>query len=263
MFASDAPAAPDLIVLTALQRLGIPRDGVLMVHSAFKSFKREGFKVEGVLAAFLEHMSPGTLLVPTMSWRFVKPHSPVFDELATPSNTGALTEMFRTRVATRRSLHPTHSVAGVGARVDPMLSGHHLDDTPCALASPFGQLVPHDAWLLMFGITMDCCTLVHHVEEMLAPELYLRPVNERETYTCKDRAGTEHTVLLRRHLFLPRDYWQFQDMLAQEGKLRVTTVGSTVCRAFRAKDMHDAVWKTLEKRPDAVIARPGQRYRMM
>jgi aminoglycoside 3-N-acetyltransferase len=261
--ASEAAAAPDAAVRTALERLGIPRDGVLMVHSAFKAFKREGFAPAGVLAALREHMKDGTLLLPTMSWRFVKPANPVFDELATPSNTGALTEIFRTQIATHRSLHPTHSVAGVGPRAEAMLSGHHLDDTPCALRSPFGELVPHDAHVMMMGITMDCCTLVHHVEEMIAPELYLKPVAERETYTCKARGGKEHTVLLRRHLFLPRDYWQFQDELASQGKFRVTTIGSTVCRAFRARDMHEAVTRALTARPDAIIARPGQRYRMM
>ena len=39
---------------------------------------------------------------------------PNWDELGTPSHTGALSEVFRTRYAEARSIHPTHSVgAGV------------------------------------------------------------------------------------------------------------------------------------------------------
>ena len=68
---------------------------------------------------------------------------------------------------------------------------------------------------------------------------------------------------LRRHLFLPRDYWQFQDLLAAEGRFRVTLVDGIVCRAFRAQDLVRVATGVLKKHPDAIIAKPGQRYRMM
>lgn len=250
-------------VRTALERLGIPRDGVLLVHSAFKVFAREGHDADTVVRTLVDYMEPGTLLLPTMSWRFVKPDKPFFDELQTPSNTGILTELFRTKYATRRSLHPTHSVAGRGRLVDKLLGTHHLDETPCAARSPFGLLAGYDGWVLMLGISMDCCTLIHHVEEMTAPDLYVRPPSERETYTCRDRQGREVTVSLRRHRFLPRDYWQFQDLLAAEGRFHVTMVDGIACRAFRAQDMVRVATDVLKTRPDAIIAKPGQRYRMM
>jgi aminoglycoside 3-N-acetyltransferase len=253
----------DRSILTALERLGIPREGVLLVHSAFKSFGREGHDADTVVRTLVDYMKPGTLLLPTMSWRFVKPDKPVFDELQTPSNTGILTEMFRTKYATQRSLHPTHSVAGCGRLVEELLGGHHLDETPCAGRSPFGLLASHDGRVLMLGISMDCCTLIHHVEEMTAPNLYVRPASERETYTCRDRQGREVTVSLRRHLFLPRDYWQFQDLLAAEGRFHVTMLDGIACRSFRAQDMVRIATGALKDRPDAIIAKPGQRYRMM
>lgn len=259
----DRDGRIDIDVRRALDRLGIPRDGVLIVHSAFKGLALEGHRLEAVAETLVEYMAPGTLLLPTMSWRFVKPTMPVFDELSTPSNTGALTELFRTQYATARSLHPTHSVAGRGARAEALLGSHHLDETPCSPRSPFGLLETYDAWVMMLGITMDCCTLIHNVEEVLAPDVYLKPASEREVYTCRDRRGREVTVYLRRHRFLPRDYWQFQDMLAAQGLLRVTTVDSTVCRAFRAADMVRVVKDTVTRCPDAIVARAGQRYRMM
>lgn len=253
----------DPAVRTALERLDIPREGVLLVHSAFKAFAREGHDADTVVRTLVDYMEPGTLLLPTMSWRFVKPDKPVFDELQTPSNTGILTEIFRAKYATRRSLHPTHSVAGCGRLINELLGTHHLDETPCAGRSPFGLLAVHDGWVLLLGISMDCCTLIHHVEEMTAPDLYVRPPSERETYTCRDRQGREVTVSLCRHLFLPRDYWQFQDLLAAEGLFRVTMVDGIAYRAFRAQDMVRVATGVLRKRPDAIIAKPGQRYRMM
>jgi aminoglycoside 3-N-acetyltransferase len=253
----------DAGVHRALERLGIPRHGILMAHSAFKTMAREGHEPGAVVATLVDYMAPGTLLLPTMSWRYVKPEKPVFDELSTPSNTGILTELFRTRYASARSLHPTHSVAGRGELAAELLGSHHLDETPCSPRSPFGLLGKHGGWVVMLGITMDCCTLIHHVEEMIAPDLYLKTRAQRETYTCRDRHGREVTVFLRRHLFLPRDYYQFQDMLAVGGLLPVTRIDNTICRAFRAADMVGVVTQTLGRRPDAIIARAGQRYRMM
>lgn len=247
----------------ALSRLGVPRAGVLFVHSAFRGLSREGFTPNAILEDLQTHVGDGTLLLPTMSWRFVKPASPQFSELDTPSNVGVLTEVFRTQRATMRSIHPTHSVAGLGKDVAALLGEHHLDDTPCSTRSPFGKLVGADGWILMLGIGFDCCTLIHHGEELIAPDLYLRPKGQAETYACTARDGQEHTVRLRRHYLLPRDYYQFQDELAIAGCLRLAYLGNVVCRAFRAVDLHERVIRALRARPNAILAKPGQRYRMM
>lgn len=241
----------------------MPRGGVLFVHCAFRRLAREGLTLEGALDELESYVGSGTLLLPTMSWRHVRPDKPEFSALDTPSNVGALTEMFRTRRATARSLHPTHSVAGLGRGVAAFLGEHHLDDTPCSARSPFGKLIPADAWILMLNIGFDCCTLIHHGEEMVAPEIYLRPREETETYNCKDGQGRWLLVRLRRHYFLPRDYYQFQDQLAAEGRLRLTFIGNAACRAFPARELHERVIRTLKARPDAILARAGQRYRMM
>ena len=201
--------------------------------------------------------------MPTMSWRFVKPEQPEFDELRTPSNTGVLTEVFRTKYATHRSLHPTHSVAGSGLGADQILQEHHLDVTPCASRSPYGKLVEADGWVLMLGIGFDCCTLLHHCEELAAPEIYLKPSHDMEEYNCKDRLGKKYQVKLQRHLLLHRDYWQFQDQLAIARQLRLSYFGSVTCRAFRARDLFNLTMNTLKNQPSAIIAKLGQRYRRM
>lgn len=246
-----------------LAAAGIPRDAAIMVHSAFKGLARDGYSADSVLEALIEYFEPGTLLLPTMSWRYVKPQSPVFDELETPSNTGILTELFRTRYAERRSLHPTHSVAGRGRWAEEILGAHHQCVTPCATQSPFGRLADHDGHVVMLAVGMDCCTLIHHVEELVAPDLYCRPPEDTETYRCRARDGREEVVHLRRHKFLPRDYWQFQDVLAARGQLTAYRCDNSIALAFQAPNMRRAVKEVLEARPDAIIAKPGQRYRLM
>lgn len=246
-----------------LSRLGLPRDATLLVHAAFRQIGREGFTPQQIIETLLEHFSFGTLLLPTMSWRYIKPQQPVFNELNTPSNTGVLTEVFRTRYATQRSLHPTHSVAGCGVAVGQLLNEHHLDPTPCSVRSPYGKLVDADGWVLMLGVGFDCCTLIHHCEELVAPDIYLRPDSQAEYYACIDRHGNHHNVKLRRHLLLPRDYWQFQDALARTGELRLGYFGGVTCRVFRARELFNRTMGILKHQPNAAIAKPGQRYRRM
>jgi aminoglycoside 3-N-acetyltransferase len=250
-------------ITECLDRLRIPRDGILLVHSSFRGLSREGLTPANVVDDLVAFMSPGTLVMPTMSWRFVTPKTPEFRELDTPSNTGILTELFRTTHATARSLHPTHSCAARGDAAAALLAEHHLDPTPCSARSPFGKVVQQDGWILMLGISIDCCTVIHYGEELIAPNLYLRRESEAQEYGSIDRAGRRHRVVVRRHLFLPRDFWQFQDALASRGHLRISRVGSVVCRAFRARDLHAEVSSVLGRRPDAIIARAGQRFRRM
>lgn len=247
----------------ALARLDIPNDAIAMVHGAFRAFARAGVAPDSVLDALCVYFAPGTLVLPTMSWRCVKPDKPFFDARETPSNTGILTELFRHRPGVVRSLHPTHSCAAFGRDAAALTDGHHIGDTPCSADSPFGRLVARDGWVVLLGIGVDCCTVIHHVEEMVAPDVYLRPKDATESYVCRAVDGAERTVRLRRHLLLPRDYYQFQDALAAQGKIRLARLASEVLVAFRARDMDTVCRAALTERPDAILARPGQRYRMM
>lgn len=251
------------VLTPLLERMGVPRGGVLFVHSAFRDLGREGLTPEGVITELAAYTEGGTLVLPTMSWRYVKPSKPEFHELETPSNVGILTEVFRTKWATVRSLHPTHSVAAMGRDAAALVADHHKGETPCPTRSVYGRTLEADGWIVMLAIGFDCCTMIHHGEELVAPDLYLRPKEQAETYTLTDRHGVAHKMNLRRHLFLPRDYWQFQDQLDKDGKLHLGFLGAAVLRAFRACDLHERVMATLTARPDAIVARPGQRYRRM
>ena len=154
---------------------GIPRDGVLFVHSAFRALGAQGLRAESFIEGLLEYMSTGTVVMPTMTWRVVTPASPWFDELETVSHVGVVAELFRTRYATHRSLHPTHSVAAYGRHAAELTSAHHLGDTPCALVSPYGVARSMDAHILLLGIGLERCTAIHHAEEIAAIDVYLEP----------------------------------------------------------------------------------------
>jgi aminoglycoside 3-N-acetyltransferase len=238
-----------------LERFGVPREGVLVVHSAIAPLSRQGFRAEAMVEALLEHLAQGNLFMPTMTWRTVTPEHPVWDELATPSHTGVLTEVFRTRYALARSIHPTHSVAGWGPAAHTLLARHHVDDTPVSGNSPYGLMRDYDTYVLMVGVGLECCTAIHLPEETIAPDIYLRPPESAEPYACRDRHGIVHTVRTRRHWRLNRDFPQFARPLSAKGLLLSGDILGCPYSIVRLSDLLREVFAALIDNPRATLNR--------
>jgi aminoglycoside 3-N-acetyltransferase len=245
------------LVGSILRGAGVPRDGVLFVHAAFRRLGEDGLTVRRFIEALLAYMQGGTVVMPTMTWRNVNLTSPVFDELATPSHVGALAEAFRLQTATHRSIHPTHSVAAKGRLAEHLTSSHHLDDTPCSMRSPYGLARATKAYVLMIGVGLERCTAIHHAEEIAAAGIYLEPASHAQIYHCRDRHGIVHDVRLRRHIKLNRDFPQFAAPLRQNGYLTDAQIGSTPCLIFSQEALLDVVFDALARDPCAIIAPPG------
>ncbi len=232
-----------------------PRDGVLVVHSAFRSLGQQGYRVESFIEALLDHLRGGTLLMPAMSWRTVNPSSPVFDEIKTESHVGVMAETFRVSYATSRSLHPTHSVSGIGPAASTVLSRHHVDDTPVSANSPYGLLRDYEAYILMLGVDLERVTAIHHAEEVIAPHLYLHPSCEAETYECRDRRGETFMVRLRRHYRLNRNFSQFEPALAVQGHLLRGAIGPIPWMMVGLRPLLREVFSALIRKPDIMLCK--------
>ena len=63
-------------VVPILERFGVPRDGVLVVHSAIAPLSRRGLRAEAIIEALIDYMRDGNLFMPTMTWRTVAPEPP-------------------------------------------------------------------------------------------------------------------------------------------------------------------------------------------
>lgn len=245
-------------LLPILRRFGVPRDSVLVVHSAIGLLSRQGFRAEAMIETLLDHVVRGNLFMPTMTWRTVTLAHPAWDELETPSHTGVLTEIFRTRYATARSIHPTHSVAGWGPAAPLLLSRHHVDTTPVSGNSPYGLMRDYDAYVLTIGVGLECCTAIHLPEEVINAELYVRPPDEAELYQCRDRHGIVHAVRTRRHPRLDRDFPQFSRPLAEYGLLETGTIQGCSYTIVALRDLLRYVFAALLQNPRATLRQPQQ-----
>ncbi len=236
-----------------LERIAVPREGVLVVHSAIAQLSRQGLRAEGMVEALLGYLNKGTLVMPTMTWRTITPEHPRWDEIETPSHTGILTEVFRTRYASARSIHPTHSAAAAGAQAQRLLARHHLDDTPVSANSPYGLMRDQAAYVLMLGVGLETCTAIHLPEETIAPDVYLRPVEQAELYECRDRHGIVHQVRTRRHWRLDRDFPKFGPPLERRGLMHSGEVLGCRYSVVALRDLLDAVVMAVQTNPRGTL----------
>lgn len=200
-----------------LTDLGVKKGGVLLVHSSFKSLGRVPGGPATAIAGLLDALgSEGTLLMPALSYETVNAEHPAFDVANTPSCVGALTEFFRKRAGTTRSVHPTHSVCGIGSRAESMLSRHIRNVTPCGPNSPFSRLKDEAGQILFVGCGLKPNTSMHAVEELVEPP-YLYDGWVEYRITLAD--GSETMMRVRRHGFKgwAQRYERIEAVMGREG----------------------------------------------
>jgi len=184
-------------IVSDLQHLGIADGDILMVHSSFKSLGQYNLNPEIIISALLDAVgSNGSLLMPALSYE-QKPHD-VHSTSDTPSNVGVLPEYFRLRKGTIRSIHPTHSVCGIGPAVEELFKEHHNDSTPCGRFSPFSKILNIDAKIVILGCSLCQNTTMHAIEELIEPPYYFGDFCE---YIITASNGKEYKKKYRKHGF--------------------------------------------------------------
>jgi aminoglycoside 3-N-acetyltransferase len=222
-----------------LRAAGLRPGGVALVHSSLKSLGHVPGGPETVIRGLLDALGPrGTLLLPALSFKFVDAAHPVFDVLRTPSCIGAVAEYFRTRPGTIRSVHPTHSVCGVGPVAGDVLRDHIHDDTPCGSHSPYRALRDRGGQIFFLGCGMRPNTSMHGVEELAGPP-YLFGATIAYRVILSD--GREIALSCRRHHFQgwSQRYDRLGPLLSGDELRTATVLQATVhiveCRAMWEK----------------------------
>lgn len=232
----------------ALEQAGLRKGTAVLVHSSLKSMGNVPGGPETVIQGILDAIGPdGTLLMPALSYKHVNNNSPVFDVLRTPSNVGVIPEYFRTRKGTLRSINPTHSVCGTGARAEEILRDHCLDETPCGPNSPFRKLYEYNGQILFLGCGLAPNTSMHAVEEMVNPP-YL--FDDYINYRVIDKDGSECEKKCKRHGF--NGWIQRYDRVLQILEKGDVIKGKVLCAEIyilEAKALWDKALEILEDNP--------------
>jgi aminoglycoside 3-N-acetyltransferase len=244
-------------LLSALQRAGVCRGDVALVHSSFGEFEAFDGGAPDIVTVLEDALGPeGTLLMPTLSMsgsaiEFAA-SGRIFDPRTTPSQVGLLTEVFRRMPGVARSVHPTHSVAARGRDAEWCLKDHHLADTPCGRGTPFHRLLERNGKVVLAGVGIGAMTFFHCAEELLEDRMPFSPFTaERFVLRCRVGGKTIETASMR--LYAPdvsrrRQLGPLEAELRLKGRWRESRVGTLNLIALEA-----AVLLTLEE-----MARRGE-----
>ena len=112
-----------------VENMGLTGEETILIHSSMKSIGEVEGGADTVLDAWIEYFGHGLLLLPTHTWKNINADSPVYNPKETPSCVGLLTNMFLKRDGVIRSLHPTHSMAGIGKKAAEYLAGEENSNT--------------------------------------------------------------------------------------------------------------------------------------
>jgi aminoglycoside 3-N-acetyltransferase len=229
-----------------LQRLDVQPGDVVMVHCSFARF--EGFRGSlGDAVHALQNAvgSTGGLLMPTLPFSGLAVDyarlNTVLDVKRTPSHMGILSEIFRRMPGVSRSLHPTHPVAGWGAKVPRALGTHRSARTPCGAGSPFEKLVEADGKVLLLGVDVRSMTFFHYLEEELESRMPFSPFT-KETFALHVRDERGEVWPVETRLYDPvvagqRDVRIMVPELKKRGFWREQRVGRLTAILLRCRDV--------------------------
>jgi len=257
-----APPVGATEVAQALRSLGIrPGDDVL-VHSSLRALGVVQGGADAVVRGLAEVIGAGgTLLVPayplsSTMLEHLQAGGIALDCRHSPSQMGKISETVRLRPGSRRSLHPTHSVAAHGPRADAYCAGHEASVTPCGPGSPFIQLIRNQGWIVALGSGIGKITSYHVLEDAV-PNFPL-PVYLEQEFVARviDAEGIEHQISVkchnpavsRRRIDNARDIEAlFERLLAARDVLHTVDLGLGVVSAMRADRLQHALEQLLRE----------------
>jgi len=175
----------------------------------------------------------GALLFPNLNipHAFTAVDPPRFDLKQDPVRqfVGVIPELFKFAYAEHFSIHPTHSLMGIGNRAEELLAGHENVGLCCGPGTPWEKNALAGGKILLIGVTQSCNTTYHCAEESIDDPYQLTPDTIDGTVIID---GRELTVPSRLHLWGNHaDFNIINDELQERGFLTTGKVGNaqTMC----------------------------------
>ena len=236
-------------IVQGLRELGVREGDLLMVHTALSSIGRVEGGADAVIDALIDAVGPsGTIAMPTLYIPSIT-SGEVFDVDQSPSQMGKVTEAFRKRQGTVRSVHPTHPIAASGARAEELIAEHVRATTACGEGTPFTKLIEWGGKVLLLGVDQDRNTLLHTAEDY-ADSPYLTPRFAR----YRDPSdGQVKDITLQKFPGPHRDFIGLDRLFREAGVMRTGKIGKAVCRLMDAAGTVRVAVDALKRDPAAVL----------
>ena len=227
-----------------LNSSGLAEGDTVLVHSNFKpdsGFKGAPLDLVNALVATVGET--GNLLMVSLPFRgaaydYLAQGKP-FNVKKTLSMMGLVTEMFRRREGTLRSLHPTHPVLAYGKDARWLIADHEHCLYPCGRGSPFEKLHQLKGKLLFFDVPFHSITFFHYVEDLLKERLPFSVYHERLfSVPVVDADGEKRVVQTYAfNIEVRRMAVKLETEMERRGRIRHGRVGNSRFRLVLAEDV--------------------------
>ena len=229
-----------------LQKCGLRHGDKIMVHSSMNSM---GILENGpgtFVAALKKVISPdGLIVMPSFThsnmYEYLESDT-VFDLRSIPSRNGAITEFFRTREDTHRSLNPTHPLTAWGKDAAKFCAGHEKSSTPFDEHSPYKKMIDDNFKMVLVGVGLRPMTICRAFED-LRPDLATRyPYYLDKIYpvSVKDRDG--NLIQIKTKCRDPKYSIRVLNVYLHDhlqDKMTISNIGNATCHIVCAQDVHN------------------------
>jgi aminoglycoside 3-N-acetyltransferase len=235
----------------ALGQIVDARADLMLVHSSLSACGQFTAGPDRVLDTLSDYAT--TLALVTHSYCYPEQPEelgPVFESRTTPSKNGILTNLFRQRPGTLRSIHATHSLAARGPLANEITAGHYQWDSPTGLGTPYSRMIARKASVLMLGVSFHYYTLFHTAEfEAGSEHAYQHGVTDR--LRVVDETGVVRECLSRRQNWAPMRFAEAGELMERKGLVRRLKLGRGFLRFVPdSAKSHDFLIERLRKNPD-------------
>jgi aminoglycoside 3-N-acetyltransferase len=253
---------------TDLERLGLDRGGLLIVHSGYKSLGPIDGGPAAVVRALCRALGPeGTLLVPAFTTQLTDPYAwpvppsaeerrrlmdsmPTFDpERTEPHKMGVIPKTLWRTAGAVRSHHPVTSWVALGARAAELTREHPLDD-PEGLDGPVGRVYQADGSILLLGVEHDADTTIHLAESLLDMP-HLRELPDR--YPTLEADGRRGWRPVAKTTKCSDGFVRLQPHVDAAGIARYGQVGDARAQLLRSRALVRVVVELLASEPAALL----------
>jgi len=240
-----------------LRGLGLTHGSGVLVHSSLRAVRPVEGGADAVVDALLDVVGEeGLLVVPTFTY-----DSERFDGTE-PARTGAIAEAARRRDEAVRSMHPTYSVAAIGAGAEGLCRDHELRPGT-DVDTPLDRLASSGGAVLLLGVGHVANTTVH-VGEFHANAAYLTipfdPSWPRE-HVVAVSPSEERRVGYDRFPGCSRSFGLVERGLRARAAVRDGKIGGALVQLIDSRAIIDETVELLDEDPTALLCTDPRCYR--
>lgn len=231
-------------IINDLKNSGLKSSDRVLIHSSLKQIGN--IDANEVLDILIDYFKDGLLLFPTHTWGYIKNDGDAYDVIKSKPNVGILPTLFLERKGVVRSLHPTHSMAGLGRLAETYLKGEENMNTPCNPLGVYGRLYDIDAKILLIGVNQVKNTYIHSVEESF--NVQNRISAEETLFNIITKDNDKLDVLMHKHYcslhpHVSECYQKLDPIFLEEGAMKIKEFGNAEMRICEARKIYDILSK--------------------